>query len=91
MTLGGLALAVGTVVDAGIMVVENIIRHLDRGESRQEAFTKRASIGIPVVAGTVTTLAIFLPALFLDGMVRYLFEPLALGCRIDFGIVCFYD
>ncbi|MDA7994127.1 MAG: efflux RND transporter permease subunit, partial [Pirellulales bacterium] len=84
MTLGGLALAVGTVVDAGIVVVENIIRHLDRGESRQEASRKGAEeVASPVLAGTVTTLAIFLPALFLSGMVRYLFEPLALSAAVS--------
>ena len=84
MTLGGLALAVGTVVDAGIVVVENIIRHLDRGESRQEASRKGAEeVAAPVLAGTITTLAIFLPALFLSGMVRYLFEPLALSAAVS--------
>jgi multidrug efflux pump subunit AcrB len=84
MTLGGLALAVGTVVDAGIVVVENIIRHLDRGESAYEAAQKGAEeVAAPVLAGTITTLAIFLPALFLSGMVRYLFEPLALTAAVS--------
>ena len=84
MTLGGLALAVGTVVDAGIVVVENIIRHLDRGESAYDAAQKGAEeVASPVLAGTITTLAIFLPALFLSGMVRYLFEPLALTAAVS--------
>ena len=84
MTLGGLALAVGTVVDAGIVVVENIIRHLDRGESAHDAAQKGAEeVAAPVLAGTITTLAIFLPALFLSGMVRYLFEPLALTAAVS--------
>ena len=86
MTLGGLALAVGTVVDAGIVVVENIIRHLDRGETPQQAARKGTEeVASPVLAGTITTLAIFLPALFLSGMVRYLFEPLALSAAVSIG------
>ena len=67
-----------------LLVVENIIRHLDRGESRQEASRKGAEeVAAPVLAGTITTLAIFLPALFLSGMVRYLFEPLALSAAVS--------
>lgn len=86
MTLGGLALAVGTVVDAGIVVVENISRHLDMGKSRREAaMDGAAEVAGPVFAGTVTTLAIFIPAIFLEGMTSYLFAPLALAATTTIG------
>ena len=80
MTLGGLALAVGTVVDAGIVVIESIIDKLDQGLSADVAARAGTEeVATPVLAGTFTTLAIFLPAMFLTGMVRSLFEPLALA------------
>lgn len=86
MTLGGLALAVGTVVDAGIVVVENISRHLDMGKtSREAAMDGAAEVAGPVFAGTVTTLAIFIPAIFLEGMTSYLFAPLALAATTTIG------
>lgn len=87
MTLGGLALAVGTVVDAGIVVVESISRRLDQGSSPAEAARLgTAEVAAPVLAGTITTLAIFLPAIFLTGMVRFLFEPLALAAALAIGV-----
>ena len=86
MTLGGLALAVGTVVDAGIVVVENISRHLDMGKtSREAAMDGAAEVAGPVFAGTVTTLAIFIPAIFLEGMTSYLFAPLDLAATTTIG------
>jgi len=86
MTLGGLALAIGTVVDAGIVVVENIMRHISMGKSRAEAALDGSTeVATPVLAGTVTTLAIFIPAIFLAGMVKYLFAPLALAATLTIG------
>lgn len=86
MTLGGIALAIGTVVDAGIVVVENIIRHQRMGKTPLDAArdgTKEVSGAI--LAGTVTTLAVFLPAVFLTGMIKYLFEPLSLAATFTIG------
>ncbi len=86
MTLGGLALAIGTVVDASIVVVENIMRHYNMGKSRGDAALEgTAEVATPVLAGTVTTLAIFIPAIFLTGMVKYLFTPLALAATMTIG------
>jgi multidrug efflux pump subunit AcrB len=86
MTLGGIALAIGTVVDAGIVVVENIIRHLNMGKGRLEAAEEATTeVATPVLAGIVTTLAIFIPAIFLTGMVKYLFTPLALAATMTIG------
>jgi len=80
MTIGGLALAVGTVVDAGIVVVENIMRHRHMGKDGIDAARDGAEeVSMPVLAGIVTTLAVFIPALFLAGMIKFLFLPLALA------------
>ena len=86
MTLGGIALAVGTVVDAGIVVVENIVRHLRMGKSSFEAARDGATEkAAPVFAGTITTLAVFIPVIFLTGMIRFLFEPLAVAATLTIG------
>ncbi len=83
MTLGGLALAVGTVVDAGIVVVENIIRHRAMGKDAVTAAEEGTSeVATPVFAGTITTLVVFIPVIFLSGMVKFLFLPLALAASI---------
>ena len=86
MTLGGIALAVGTVVDVGIVVVENVIRHLQMGKSpRDAARDGAAEVAMPVLAGTITTLAVFIPAIFLSGMIKYLFEPLSVAATMAIG------
>lgn len=86
MTLGGLALAIGTVVDAGIVVVENVIRHQRMGKSALDAARDGASeVSGAILAGTATTLAVFLPAVFLTGMIKYLFTPLSLAATLTIG------
>lgn len=86
MTLGGIALAIGTVVDAGIVVVENFMRHLRMGKSALEAAHDGThEVSGAILAGTVTTLAVFLPAVFLTGMIKYLFEPLSLAATFTIG------
>ncbi len=83
MTLGGIALAIGTVVDAGIVVVENIIRHQAMGKSPLDAARDgTAEVSGAIFAGTATTLAVFLPAVFLTGMIHYLFTPLSLAATL---------
>ena len=83
MTLGGLALAVGTVVDAGIVVVENIMRHRAMGKDAMTAAGDGTQeVAAPVLAGTITTLAVFVPAIFLSGMIKFLFLPLSLAAVI---------
>ena len=83
MTLGGVALAIGTVVDAGIVVIENILRHREHGKTAMAAARDASHEVAPaVLAGTVTTMAVFLPAIFLDGMIRSLFVPLALAATL---------
>ncbi len=83
MTLGGIALAIGTVVDAGIVVVENVIRHQRMGKSALDAARDGThEVSGAILAGTVTTLAVFLPAIFLTGMIKYLFVPLSLAATL---------
>ncbi len=86
MTLGGVALAIGTVVDAGIVVVENVVRHQRMGKSPLEAASDGAAeVATPILAGTVTTLAVFVPAIFLTGMIQSLFEPLSIAAASTIG------
>lgn len=86
MTLGGIALAIGTVVDAGIVVVENVIRHGRMGKSPMEAAREGTQeVSGAILAGTITTLAVFLPAIFLTGMIKYLFAPLSLAATLTIG------
>ncbi|EMI21812.1 transport transmembrane protein, partial [Rhodopirellula maiorica SM1] len=86
MTLGGIALAIGTVVDAGIVVVENVIRHQRMGKSAMKAAREGTDeVSGAILAGTVTTLAVFLPAVFLTGMIKYLFTPLSLAATFTIG------
>ncbi|WP_166819691.1 efflux RND transporter permease subunit [Thalassoroseus pseudoceratinae] len=86
MTLGGIALAIGTVVDAGIVVVENVIRHQRMGKSTLDAAREGTQeVSGAILAGTITTLAVFLPAVFLTGMIKYLFEPLSLAATFTIG------
>ena len=86
MTLGGIALAIGTVVDAGIVVVENIIRHGRMGKTPLAAASDGTTeVSGAIFAGTITTLAVFVPAIFLTGMIKYLFEPLSLAACMTIG------
>ncbi|MEP3482195.1 MAG: efflux RND transporter permease subunit [Fuerstiella sp.] len=86
MTLGGIALAIGTVVDAGIVVVENIIRHQKMGKGSLDAAREGTQeVSGAILAGTITTLAVFLPAVFLSGMIKYLFAPLSIAATFTIG------
>lgn len=86
MTLGGIALAIGTVVNAGIVVVENIVRHQQMGKSALEAARDGTQeVSGAILAGTTTTLVVFLPVVFLTGMIKYLFEPLCMAATTTIG------
>src|SRR5260370_27158426 len=62
MTLGGLAAAVGLVIDDAIVVVENIVLHRDAGQSRSEAIrSAMKEIRVPLVGSTITPIVVFLP------------------------------
>jgi HAE1 family hydrophobic/amphiphilic exporter-1 len=79
MSLGGLALGVGMLVDNAIVVIENIYRHLSKGGSRKEAAISGATeVGGAVTASMLTTLSVFLPMVFVGGMIGDIFKELAL-------------
>jgi CzcA family heavy metal efflux pump len=78
MTLGGLALAVGILVDDATVTIENIERFLEEGRDRREAiFNGAAQIAVPTLVSTLCICIVFLPMFFLGGVARYLFVPLA--------------
>ncbi|CAN0626431.1 Acriflavin resistance protein [Burkholderia multivorans] len=78
MTLGGLALAVGILVDDATVTIENIERHLHLGTGLREAILDGAGeIAIPAFVSTLCICIVFVPMFFLTGVARYLFVPLA--------------
>lgn len=78
MTLGGLTLAMGRLVDDNIVALENIHRHRQEGYSKFEAAIKGVSeVGMAVFASTLTTVAVFLPIVFVEGTVSTIFRELA--------------
>jgi multidrug efflux pump subunit AcrB len=78
MTLGGLALVLGRLVDDSIVDVENTVRHLGMGKTPLEAARESAlEIATPVFIATITTVVVFLPLVFMEGVGKYLFAPLA--------------
>jgi HAE1 family hydrophobic/amphiphilic exporter-1 len=78
MSMGGLALGVGMLVDNSIVVLENIYRHFTLGEERNSAADIGATeVGMPIFASTVTTVAVFLPIAFTTGLAGKIFKELA--------------
>lgn len=85
-TLGGLALGVGRLVDDSIVELENIHRHLQLTTDRKKAVLDAAQeVAMPILVSTVTTVIVFFPVLFLAGVAKNLFLPLAM--TITFALV----
>jgi CzcA family heavy metal efflux pump len=83
MTLGGVAAAIGLVIDDAIVVVENIYTHISRGESRREAVQNAVSeITIPIIGSTITPVVVFLPLTLLTGVTGVFFRSLALTMSV---------
>lgn len=83
MTLGGMAAAIGLVIDDAIVVVENIYTHLARGQSRREAVQRAVSeITIPIIGSTITPVVVFLPLTLLTGVTGVFFRSLALTMAV---------
>lgn len=83
MTLGGVAAAIGLVIDDAIVVVENIYTHMSRGQSRREAVEKAISeITVPIIGSTVTPVVVFLPLTLLTGVTGSFFRSLALTMAV---------
>ena len=78
MTLGGLALAVGILVDDATVTIENIERYLEEGDGLRDAILNGASqIAVPALVSTLCICIVFVPMFLLSGVARYLFVPLA--------------
>ena len=79
ISLAGLALAVGLLVDNSIVVLENIFRHMEAGEDRRKAAVAGArEVAMAITASTLTTLAVFLPVLFVPGIAGMMFRDMAI-------------
>jgi len=86
MTLGGLALGVGMMVDNSIVVLENIFRHRELGNGiKESAYLGAGEVGTAISASTFTTIAIFFPILFIQGIVSEIFSPM--GLTIAFSLL----
>ena len=83
MTLGGVAAAIGLVIDDAIVVVENIYTHVSRGQSRREAVQSAVSeITVPIIGSTITPVVVFLPLTILTGVTGVFFRSLALTMSV---------
>jgi HAE1 family hydrophobic/amphiphilic exporter-1 len=79
ITLGGLALGIGLLVDSSIVILENIYKYRERGYNRIESAKKGAAeVSSAVIASTLTSLVVFIPIVFTGGIASELFMPLAL-------------
>jgi HAE1 family hydrophobic/amphiphilic exporter-1 len=86
ISLGGLALGVGLIVDDAIVVLENIYRHRQQGYSLVDAARVATDeVASPVIASTLTTIAVFLPIVFVEGLASQLFKPMALTVSFSVG------
>ena len=86
MTLAGLAIAVGRVVDDSIVVLENMYRHIQSGDDRlRAAIDGTREVGAAIVSSTLTTVVVFLPLGFIQGLVGSFFSPFALA--VSFALV----
>jgi HAE1 family hydrophobic/amphiphilic exporter-1 len=86
LTLGGLTLGVGMLVDNAIVVIENTFRHVEEGDERKKASILGASeVGMAITASTLTTIVVFLPMIFAQGITGKLTQSLALS--ITFSLV----
>lgn len=89
MILGGLALGFSRLIDDSVVVLENIFRHMEHGETPEVAAEKGGrEVALPVLAATLTTAVVFFPVIFLSGASRYLFT--ALGLAVVLSILASY-
>ena len=87
LTLGGLTIAIGRVIDDSIVVIENIYRHLQEGDTiRRAAYTGTREVAGAITASTLTTVAVFLPLGFVHGLASEFFRPFAL--TVTFALLC---
>ena len=88
MTLGGLALVIGTLLDNNIVVQENLHRHLLMGKSGRAAAEDSAiELTLPILVATICILIVYLPIVFFSGIIKYLFVPLAMTVSLVAGAI----
>jgi HAE1 family hydrophobic/amphiphilic exporter-1 len=86
LTLGGLALGIGMLVDNAIVVIENVYRHLEEGQGADQASIEGTSeVGMAITASTLTTIAVFFPMIFASGITGKMTQ--ALGLSIAFSLI----
>lgn len=87
MSMGGLAIGVGMLIDNSIVILENIYRYREKGARRDEAAKLGADeMAMAITASTLTTISVFIPFLFSEGFAGQLFKPMAL--TISFSLIC---
>jgi HAE1 family hydrophobic/amphiphilic exporter-1 len=87
LTLGGLTIAIGRVIDDSIVVIENTYRHLQEGDDiASAAYTATREVSGAITASTLTTVAVFLPLGFVHGLASEFFRPFAL--TVTFALAC---
>jgi HAE1 family hydrophobic/amphiphilic exporter-1 len=90
MTFGGLALGVGMIVDASIVVLENTFRHMEMGKPRMQAAIEGSEeVWSAILASTLTHMAVFVPLLFLSGVSSILFVQLSIVVMFSLGMSLF--
>ena len=86
VSMGGLALAIGMLVDNAVVVIENIYRLINEGKSKKEAAIEGAKeVAGAITASTLTTIAVFLPIAFVEGMISDVFISMALTIAYSLG------
>jgi multidrug efflux pump subunit AcrB len=88
MTLGGLALAIGILVDDATVTIENIHRHMGRKTLRDAVLDGASQIAVPTFVSTLTICIVFVSVVFLTGPAKYLFTPMALA--VVFAMIASY-
>jgi len=89
MTLGGLALSVGILVDQATVTIENIHQHLEKGKTKAQAILDAClEIAVPLLLILLSILAVFVPALFMSGIPKAMFMPLSLS--VGFSLIASY-
>lgn len=90
MTFGALALGIGMIVDASIVVLENTYRHMERGKDRLTAsMDGSAEVGPAILASTLTHMGVFVPLLFLTGVSSIMFKQLSVVIIFSLGMALF--
>ena len=89
MTLGGLALAVGILVDQATVTIENIHQHLEKGKTKARAIVDAClEISVPLLLILLSIMSVFVPALFMSGVPKSMFMPLSLS--VGFSMIASY-